>query len=265
MEIFSVGNELLNGSVHDSNSFWLTTRIMELGGKVRRVTILPDELETIAHEIRQARDRSLDVLLLTGGLGPTRDDLTLAAVAAGFDLPLVLHQQAREMIRAGYDALAAQGVIAQGGLNAPREKMARFPQGGRPLPNPAGTAPGMLLRQGAMIVVCFPGVPAEMKAIFDASLEAILTREYPGQAFARHTLRIASNDESELAPYLQRFETSYPAIHVKARSGIIADNPCLEFTFSMHAGDEQEARGLLRAAVHELAAWLAADGIAVSR
>lgn len=265
MEIFSVGNELLNGSIHDSNSFWLTTRIMDLGGVVRRVTILPDELETIAHEIRQARERSLDILLVTGGLGPTRDDLTLAAVAAGFDLPLVLHEQAREMIRASYDALAAQGVIAQGGLNEPREKMARFPQGGHPLLNPAGTAPGMLLRQGDMVVICFPGVPPEMKAIFETSLRPMLSLKYGGQAFARHALRIASNDESMLAPYLQRFETSYPDIHVKARSGIIADNPSLEFTFSMHARDAQEAHQLLRSAVQELSAWLAEDGIAVSR
>ena len=267
VEIIAVGNELLNGSVRDGNSFWLIERIMDLGGVVGRVSILPDDQDLVAQEVRTALGRAVgkppEVLLLTGGLGPTVDDLTVAAVAQGMGLPLVMHDQAREMIRRAYDDLAAQGVIAQGGLNPPREKMALLPQGATALANPAGTAPGVLVHAEAAIVVCFPGVPREMEQIFETSLQPHLTGLFPAMRHARRGLLIHGNDESALAPYLQRFAERYPAIHVKARSGIIAENPRLEFLFSTTARDRDAAEALLQVAMDELRVWLEAGGVGV--
>jgi nicotinamide-nucleotide amidase len=96
---------------------------------VARGTLLRDELEEIADEVRRAVDRGADVIFISGGLGPTADDLTLAAVARGLGLPLELHPEA---LRLGeqYDRFHASGLMAQGGLNPGREKMAWLPRGG---------------------------------------------------------------------------------------------------------------------------------------
>lgn len=265
-EIMAVGNELLNGSVQDGNSFWLITRIMERGGVVRKVAILPDDEDVIAGEIRASLSptsgrRPPDVLFITGGLGPTTDDLTLAGVARGLGLALRRHEQAREMIRRSYDGLAAKGIIAQGGLNPPREKMALLPEGAIPLVNPAGTAPGVLVESGATTIVCFPGVPGEMKSIFDTSLQPVLAKVFPAMSFVRRSVWIACNDESFLAPHLQRFAERFPNIHVKARSGIIAENPELEFVFTVGGLSEKESCTYLEAALQELVSQLARDTI----
>lgn len=265
VEILAVGNELLNGSVQDGNSSWLITKIMDLGGVVRRVCILPDEQAVIAREVRQAMDRFAEnapgFVFLTGGLGPTMDDLTVAAVAEGLGLSLSLHPGAREMIRRSYDKLAATGIIAQGGLNPPREKMALLPEGATALANPAGTAPGVLVRHRQTTVVCFPGVPPEMQAIFATSLQQYLADAFPAVHHARSRLRIHSNDESFLAPHLQRFAIHYPTIHVKALSGIIADNPQLEFVFSVAGQSQTGAEAMLRTALADLCGWLQRAGI----
>ncbi|TVQ99564.1 MAG: competence/damage-inducible protein A [Desulfovibrionales bacterium] len=264
-EIMAVGNELLNGSVQDGNSFWLIQKIMDLGGMVGKVTILPDDKGIIAEEVRLTVNRVSGkppaFLFLTGGLGPTEDDLTVAAVAEGLGLSLFLDIQAREMIRRSYDALAANGVIAQGGLNPPREKMALLPEGATALSNPVGTAPGVLVRQNQTAIVCFPGVPPEMQAIFQTSLHPFMVNAFPAVNHARSRLRIHSNDESFLAPYLRRFADHYPAIHVKALSGIIAENPQLEFIFSVADEDKKEAKALLKRALEDFGMWLRSAGI----
>ncbi|NTV38190.1 MAG: hypothetical protein HGA82_03290, partial [Anaerolineales bacterium] len=86
---------------------------------------------------------------------------TLAAIARGAGLELKLHEQARQMVKERYDEFAARGILAQGGLNAPREKMAWLPEGAVPLDNPVGTAPAVLLRTGQSAIICLPGVPSE--------------------------------------------------------------------------------------------------------
>lgn len=268
VEILAVGNELLNGTVQDGNSYWLITQVVELGGMVRRVGILPDDRDLVARVVaavvRLETGRPPDALFITGGLGPTEDDLTLSAVAAGLGLELRRHEQAREMIRRSYDDLASRGVLAQGGMNPPREKMALLPIGAVPLVNPAGTAPGVLLKYGTTTIICFPGVPTELKSIFETSVSPLLGDIFPAMASARRSLWIACNDESILAPHLRRFQEMYPAIHVKARSGVIAENPRLEFVFSVNGSDMQAADQVLDKGLATLTAWLEQDVINVT-
>lgn len=268
-EILAVGNELLNGSVQDGNSYRLITWVMELGGVVGRVSILPDVEELIAQEVRAVLGRppghAPDILFVTGGLGPTMDDLTVAAVARGLDLPLEMHEQAREMIRASYDHLAARGVIEQGGLNPAREKMALLPRGATALVNPTGTAPGVLLELESLTIVCFPGVPGEMESIFKESLQPVLRRVFPEMVFVQHRLWVQCNDESILAPHLQWFQENYPAIHVKARSGMFKENPELEFIFSLGGADRQGVTTSLEQALGVLTQRLRNHALHLSR
>ncbi|GAB6058373.1 competence/damage-inducible protein A [Desulfonatronum parangueonense] len=267
-EILSIGNELLDGSIQDGNSYWLISRVMKLGGVVARVGILPDDMDVIAREVQNAMGRTVgkaaDVLFISGGLGPTMDDLTLAAVAKGLGLPLEMHARAREMVREGFDALAARGTVEQGGLNPAREKMAMLPRGAIALRNPVGTAPGVLVEHEGKSIVCFPGVPGELQQIFKTSLQPFLAGIFPEQVFAQQALWIGCNDESILAPHLEWFQKRYPDIHVKARSGLFDENPKLKFVFSLGGQDRGEVEKVLDRALQDLTVRLEENSYHVS-
>src|SRR5690242_11245775 len=103
VEIFIIGNEILIGEIQDTNTHWLCKEINNMGGVVSRATVLRDVHETVAAELAAALARGPKVIITSGGLGPTADDLTLAAVAAGANVPLELHQQALQMVKERYD------------------------------------------------------------------------------------------------------------------------------------------------------------------
>ena len=142
VEILVIGNEVLQGDVLDTNSHWLCQKLTGLGTSVRRVCQVRDERDTIAACVRGFLERGADMLVTTGGLGPTTDDLTLEGIALALGRPLALHPRALEQVRATYTALAQEGIIASAELTPERRKMAQLPQGAEPLANTVGAAPG---------------------------------------------------------------------------------------------------------------------------
>jgi nicotinamide-nucleotide amidase len=252
VEIIAIGNELLNGGVQDTNTYWFSKQITELGGLVRRGTILPDEEDVIAKEIERSIEGGTNVILVAGGLGPTADDLTLSAVAKGAKVTLRLHEEAKEMIKASYDAFAAKGVFSQGGLNPGREKMAWFPEGAVPLVNPVGTAPGVLFQHQKSTIICFPGVPGELKGIFETSLQPFLSKTFTKRIYSERSLQVDCNDESLLDPYFKLFTADFPEVYLKARSGIIQENPQLILILSASSSDKKEVDSLLSNAAEKL-------------
>ena len=146
VEIVAVGNELLLGDVLDTNSQWLCRRFTGLGARVQRVTMVGDDEAIIAGVVRGALERGARLVVTTGGLGPTEDDLTLRAVAAALGRPLVEHPGAREMVARTYAELARRGHVASAEMTPARLKMARLPEGAEPLANGVGAAPGALVR-----------------------------------------------------------------------------------------------------------------------
>ena len=189
VEILAIGNELLRGEILDTNTQWLCRLVTARGGRVGRVTLLPDVEAEIAAAVRAAIERRVAVLFTSGGLGPTDDDLTLAAVARGAGVALVLNEQARTMVRASYNDFHARGIIFEPGLNPFREKMARLPAGAEPLDNPVGTAPGVLLRAGVTAIISLPGVPPELEAIVSQTLAPFLDRTFGSGASASRMLK----------------------------------------------------------------------------
>src|SRR5512140_3545078 len=105
VEIFIIGNEILNGEIQDTNTHWLCREITGLGGRVVRGIALRDDPDVVAAELRAALERGSRIIFTSGGLGPTADDLTLAAVAASVGTEVRLHEKARQMIKDKYDAL----------------------------------------------------------------------------------------------------------------------------------------------------------------
>jgi nicotinamide-nucleotide amidase len=165
VEILSTGDELLTGQIVDTNSVWLMDRLWDLGVMVRRKTLVGDDREDLASALAETTSRA-ELVVMSGGLGPTEDDLTAECVAAALGVPLETDEASLAAIRARFEKL--------GRVMTPNNvKQARFPRGATILPNRFGTAPGFLVRLGRAELVCLPGVPVEYRGLCE---EAVLPR-----------------------------------------------------------------------------------------
>lgn len=261
VEILVVGNEILIGDIQDTNTSWICRLINSRGGRVARATMLRDIPEEISTATRAAIDRGVDILFTSGGLGPTADDLTVAAVSEGAGLELKLDEKARRMVKERYDDFFERGIMAQGGLNPAREKMAWLPAGAEPLHNPVGTAPGVLFRTGKTAVVCLPGVPSELKGIITESLEPFLRETLGDGGALSKAITVRCNDESILEPVLSRVVPSHPRVYIKSLARTLGETPELDITLTMTGGEEEERVLLVDAAYRELREGLTEIGI----
>ncbi len=261
-EIFAIGNELLLGEVVDTNTSWLCRLLAGLGGRVRRAVLLPDDVEVIRSELAGALQRRPDLLITTGGLGPTEDDRTLIAVALATGRPLDEHPQALQMVAARYQALAATGYVASPELTPPRRKMALLPQGAMPLANPVGVAPGVLLPLEHTTLICLPGVPEEMKAIVQGSLVPYLQSRFGKAGFAELRMLVDCGDESRLAPLLEEIQYQWPQVYIKSRARAFGPGVRLRIYLSAAGSTSEEAQALIEEARRRLEERLAEAGIA---
>jgi molybdenum cofactor synthesis domain-containing protein len=156
--ILCIGDEILSGDITDLNSTWLAKKLTELGTVVRRIEVIPDDVDVIVSTIKNA---TADKVVITGGLGPTHDDVTRQAVARAYGRELSRDPEAVKVV----EASAARH------HHAPRPQsylMADIPAGATIIPNPVGAAPGFII-DGR--VYTFPGVPSEMKAMFELVID----------------------------------------------------------------------------------------------
>src|SRR5512146_1096241 len=151
VEILSTGDELLTGQVVDTNSAWLMDRLWDLGVMPRRKVLVGDDREDLRGAIAEAAGRS-DVVVMSGGLGPTEDDLTSEVVAAAAGVPLELHEPSLAAIRERFARLGRE-------MTPNNARQARMPRGATVIPNRFGTAPGFSVRLGRCELVALPGVP----------------------------------------------------------------------------------------------------------
>jgi molybdenum cofactor synthesis domain-containing protein len=206
IEIITVGNELLSGRVVNTNASWIANCVTRLGGVVKRITTVSDDVEECSAVIKEALVRKPKLIITTGGLGPTFDDRTLESIALALGIPLELNEEALRMVREKYG----------GDVTPPRLKMAKLLKGGKPLYNPIGTAPGCLIEVGDTIVVALPGVPSEMKAMFKMHVEPMISR-LSRMAYASKLVRVDAIEESSLAPMIEEVMKKCKAVYVKSR------------------------------------------------
>ncbi len=252
VELFIIGNELLIGEIQDTNTHWLCRELNALGGQVIRATLLRDTATVIADELRAALVRAPRVIITSGGLGPTADDLTLAALAQGLGRQLLPHAAALIMIRDRYDELTARGALNQGGLNPAREKMAWLPAGAYPLHNQVGTAPAVMIESGRTTIICLPGVPSELKGIFTTSLQPFLRTVFKSGLSLLRTITVQCNDESLMEPVLSRVANDHPTVYIKSLATTIDENRELDITLNSTGQDEAATALLLQAAMDDL-------------
>ena len=198
--ILSVGNELLFGQTVDTNAAWICRELSARGFAVMRRFTVGD----VDSEIRQglsAAMESADIVFVSGGLGPTPDDVTKAAVAALLDRPLVVDAGARVDLE---DRFRASGHDSVPDLS---RGQAEVPEGAHVLRNPKGTAPGLLLTEGDVDIVLLPGVPRELKAIFEGDLQPVLkarlARFGQGDPVHHRVVHTTGIPESRLAELLE--------------------------------------------------------------
>lgn len=261
VEILVIGNEVLAGNVLDTNSHWLCQRFAGHGARVQRITVLPDVEAVIAGELRTALARKPTLIVTCGGLGPTADDLTLAAVARGLGRPLYEDPAAYAMISELYTRLYARGDVPTAEMTPARAKMARLPQGAEPLRNTVGAAPGVLIREEATWIACLPGVPAEMKDIFETALWPRLAAHFTGTAYGERVVGTNCWDESVLAPAVDRVAARHPQVYVKSRAQVYGGGVPDFVTLAARADTPEEVTALLNAAEADLREALAAVGI----
>ncbi len=264
VEIISIGSELLLGDVLDTNTNWLCRRITGLGGRVRRATLVRDEIPAIVEEIRRALAQGVDAIFTVGGLGPTVDDVTLAAVAEAVGVPLEENREALTLVRAKYEELAEKGYIADAALTRARRKMARLPKGSLPLINPVGGAPGVVLKVGGATLISLPGVPEELKGIFQTSLQPLLIELFGPGTFVKKTIIVEHGDESTLAPILKQVAEGNPSVYIKSLARRFGPRGRLQVIFSMAGGDKAEVEAALDKALNEFKEALAEVGISIA-
>ena len=196
-EVLSIGTELIRGDHLDSNSPFLSRALSKIGISTKQFTVVPDfPLSSLIRTIRKIWKRS-DLLFVCGGLGPTDDDVTRQAIAEAVGRDLVFYPDLLGIIRRRFKKRG----VPMPDLN---RRQAYLPRGARAIPNPVGSAPGILFEKNRKILVSLPGVPIELKAMFEKSVFPYLRRRFGTRSASLSvTLRTAGVAESRVNELIQ--------------------------------------------------------------
>ncbi len=203
VHILTIGDELLIGQVIDTNSARMAQFLMEIGARVTGKTAVGDDHEGIIRALKIAT-QSADVVLVTGGLGPTKDDITKKAIADFYGVGFVFHQPTLERINRIWLKLGKPVT------DAIRDQC-WMPQNAEILPNKMGSAPGMWFDENGTVVVSMPGVPFEMEYLMEYEVLPRLQNRFNALPTAHRTLLTAGEGESTIAALLNDFEENLPA------------------------------------------------------
>jgi nicotinamide-nucleotide amidase len=227
-ELLAVGSELLVPGRAETNATYITGRLLELGISVVARLTLADDLGLVESAFRQALARA-EVVIATGGLGPTEDDLTREAAAAALGRPLRREPRLVDELKARFARYGRP-------MAAVNEKQADVIEGGRILPNPRGTAPGQAVEADGRLLVLLPGPPREMQPMLEEQVLPLLRPMAAGRVLKMRVLRIASMGESEVeqivAPIYKTFSNPLTTIlggagqvelHLTAEGSSVAD------------------------------------------
>ena len=254
LEIITVGRELLRGQVTEVNGPAIARLFSRRGGLVHRISVVDDIERAVATALREALDRHPHLVIITGGLGPAPDDVTLAGVSETLGLPLSISAVARGLVEDAYRRMVSTGRMRSSAMTLAREKMCRIPVGGTPLPNEKGIAPGVLCKlPGGAAIICLPGDPDEAIAVLRGSLSS-LQEILPQGHTALQEVEAPSPDESALCPLLEQMSKELSIISSgmrPAKSGR-AKKPAVLISLEATAPSEEEATAAVSGAIRRL-------------
>jgi molybdenum cofactor synthesis domain-containing protein len=269
LEIICIGNELLIGKTSNTNATWLAKHVTSLGLNVERITVIIDDTSKIAEALQESLDRRPKLIITTGGLGPTFDDKTLQGIAIGLNRTLEVNPAALKMLEERYKNYA-KTTTDKIELTPARLKMATLPEGAKPLHNPVGTAPGVLLKTDDTQIAALPGVPPEMEAIFEESLAKIVKKVAGKSKFLEGSLRVANIMESTLAPLIDKVMNDNPEVYVKShvftqsKVQVEGQKSHIELHFSITTQETKTAKNHLKTAKQQLSKLVQEKGGKIS-
>jgi nicotinamide-nucleotide amidase len=243
-EIIAVGSEMLTPERLDTNSLYLTAELNNLGVEVVGKCVIGDDLHRLAEAVASALARSA-IVVLSGGLGPTEDDLTREAVAQAMGRQLVFHPDIAEALERRFAAIKRQ-------MSAINKRQAFVIEGAEILPNDRGTAPGQWVAANGTVAVLLPGPPHELKAMFEQQCLPRLLRIAPKQAIRTAFLRITGMPESDLDALISPVYKRYPSV----ATTILAANGDLQVHLRARCDTAAEAEALVAEIVPQIASLL---------
>jgi nicotinamide-nucleotide amidase len=206
ISIITIGDEILIGQTIDTNSAWMGKKLNAIGAQIHQIVSVGDDLPDIIQNLEKALQHS-DVVLLTGGLGPTKDDVTKKALCEFFGVDLVFHQPTYDRILKLFEKWGRSTTEAH-------RLQCFMPGNAELLYNKMGTAPGMWFEKDGKVVVSMPGVPYEMKYLMETHVISKLKATFPGQPIVHRTIQTVGEGESRIAFRLEDIESALPA-HIK--------------------------------------------------
>ncbi len=233
-EIITIGDEILIGQIVDTNSAWMSKQLNEIGISVNRITSISDTKNAIVSSIEEAMSR-VDLVLITGGLGPTNDDITKKTLSDYFACELVQDDGLYAKIE---ERLARYKI----GMNAFNREQALIPDGARIIPNDFGSAPCMWFTRGNKHVISMPGVPFEMKNIMKSELLAKLSEEFDCPHVLHQTVMVQGLGESVLAEILEEWETNLPPV---VKLAYLPSPGVVRLRMSLVGNDEAELEAIV--------------------
>lgn len=235
VEIVAVGTELLRPGRADTNSLWMTEKLAEIGAFVERKSVVADRIPDIQSALRNALQAGSDIVIFSGGLGPTNDDLTREAVCSLLGRPLHVDPQLAARLEEFYARFKLT-------LNENNLRQATVPEGGEVIANPKGTAPGVFIPEGDALVFLLPGPPRELCPMFDKKVLPMIRRRKPVDAVPMRALRVCGWAESKL-------DTAIESVYAKrtdVETTILSNVGIVDIRYQwVGSGDDERARSVL--------------------
>lgn len=243
IEVIAIGSEIVAGRLVNTNATFISQQLNRMGWTVNRHTAVPDDPEILEKELKAALERS-DVVITTGGLGPTCDDITRRIAAALFNSSSHVHPEVAEDLKRRY-----------GDAPISLEDQATVPTCATPLINPIGTAPGLIFKKKKGALILLPGVPREMQALLLQQVIPFLQSHYsPSEKWFEENFCLTLHSESTVDPFLRELEERYRGIQI----GIYPSTGIL--TIQLKSRDEAIFKGAKQALVKEYASYLFGPG-----
>jgi len=242
VSIVTIGDEILIGQIVDTNSAWIAQRLNELGLQIHKIYSISDTEEAIVRTLDRAR-KLTDIVLITGGLGPTNDDITKKTLTNFFNDKLERNEEVLQHVKSLFEKFGVKNI------NKLNEQQADLPTKCRVLLNPVGTASGMWFEEGKKHFISMPGVPGEMKEIMKNSVLPEFESRFSNGVFLHKTVLTQGVPESVLAELLEQWENS---LHTDVKLAYLPSENRVRLRLSVKGTDELRLNELLDSEILKL-------------
>jgi len=240
-EIISIGSEILKGQIIDTNASYIAQKLTQLNIDVEYISAVGDETKSLLSLLRIASKRS-DIVITTGGLGPTEDDITYQTIAQAFEIKLIKYPEAEKSLKHFLNRIDTK-------LSLSNLKQAYLPENSKIIINKYGTAPAMILEKDNKIICSLPGVPREMKKLVEENLIPYLKNNFtPSEIKKSKTLKITGLGESSVNELIRDYINN----QTNFSFGIYASPENIQIQINAHAPTEKEVDSLLKNSANDL-------------